>query len=1155
MFNRIFAIGWSVGRPLFSRAGALASLLLFLVAGCAQGDGTLTDGFDGFADAAVSGDLVWDTLAKDLVADPGLPATDVADGQDAADVPSPGDNGADVSTPLTLAGIAPDRGSSNSMSTVTLTGTGFVDGMEVRFGGRRSPYVFVLGPGVANVTAPAGTPGTVDVSALRQDGAKAVLPNAFIYEAGLAIAAVQPPSGGPGGGTPIVIHGAGFLAGPVFLLGGREVVAVRVVDDATALGITPPHAPGSVTVFALAGDDQVSLGDGFLYLEETVKPQIPGMSVLSVVPAQGPAAGGTQVRILGTGFAPGASVRFGGLPATDVTVVSAEELRALTPQGSPGPVDVVVRVSVGETVLHHGFEYRPPAMTLLALEPDSGAWCGGTRVRIHGQGMAGVRRVFFGGVEATDVVVESSVSVVARAPRSEEAGPVMMMVLGDEGAFRERAFLYFDPVQRGGGTWGRSIGGDINVTVLSNQTGRGLPGAYVMLGADPHTPHQGMTDDRGQLTFASEEMRGPVAVHATTDGYTAASLAGFDARNATLYVGQVPSPEGTPGTPGTGTSPTCTVSGRILDYGKYLLKPPWAQGVPFGQCWTTAPSMFGSVPDPGPGQYVDSNGRFKLQVRLGRSGIVCALMVAPTGGGTPYPVRMGMAPRVSCTDRPVDGVEVALSIDTDADLWFASRGVPEHELGVNGPSLLGGWELLEDGFLPVLKRVERPRPDRLKVPWQPVDYEGVFAGAGHSIYQTVSARTPIGIPYAVTLSAGVQPPSTWPVVLVEPSGPVPLATLVPRAFTAMATAADGVLAADEGGATYWFDGVDFHAGAMRTGVPIRGLWGTAVDDFWAVGDKGRAWRVTGRDVVEVSTSVAVDLFGISGVVSGDVESVSIAAGPYLIRFEQGGPFFEKLPAGTRVRAVRRFDDGRIVAVGGGGAIAIGRAGEAFEVMRPTTQDLVAVDGISGDDFWALGSAGALVHWQGDDVTIGSLPGGREYAGLVLRGPCDVLAFGSEGTLFSFDCNAVTDLSRPDLRLDLLVGALGGGRPVLGGRHYVELPDFVGFPRIIAPVEGAVWDGRAVGWTLPGEQPVSYQQALLSGPTGYAFWIVTAGGDVREVGLPDFSRTIGYDPIPEGAKRMNLTVSRSGGFDIDGFTSSDLGYYRQEAFSVALGSFQ
>ncbi len=1096
-------------------------------------------------------------VAQDAARDalPGL--TDVAGGSDGI-VPATPD-ALDAEAPaalLTLVSVEPDRGDSDRPGTVTLMGTGFDDSLEVRFGGRPSPYVFVLGPNVANCTVPAGPPGVVDVVVRRGDGTAATLVAAFTYQRALSLRAVEPAHGSAGGGTPILIRGAGFLDAPQFLLGGRQVVSAQVVDDQTVLALTPPHAPGPVALYALTGEEQVVLREAFVFDDEGIRPSIPGLSVLSVSPASGPSRGGSEVRVLGSGFAPGASVRFGGIPAVGVTFVSEAELRVRTPEGSPGPVDVVVRVSVGEALLRNGYEFKAPGMAVLAVEPDSGAHGGGTRVRLFGQGLDGVERVFFGGVQSPEITVESSVSVVAVAPRAEQTGPVMVMALGNGGAFRDRAFRYYDPMLRGGGTWGPAIRGDVNVTVLSSQTGRGLPGAYVSLGADPHTPHQGVTDSRGQITFAADDLRGPVAVHATALAHTAVSLAGFDARNATVYVGTVVSPESPTNPPGGTTGTSCTVSGRILDYGKYLIKPPWADGTPFGQCWTSSQTMFGGNPDPGPGAYVDGSGRFRLATRRGQFGVVCAMMVMPPSGGQAFMVRMGMVPRVICRDTPVDGVDVALDVETDADLWLAVRGLPDHALGINGPALLGGWHLGDDGYLDLLRRYERVGADRLKVAWQPRAFQDPIAGNGYSVYQSVSARSSNGMPYAVTLSAGVQPPSSWPVLVVGDSEPMPMATQIPRAVTAMASLPDGALVADDGGATYWFDGMDFHVGPMRTGLPIRGLWGVSADDFWAVGDRGRVWRIQDRVVHEVATGVAVDLTGISGVVGPDGEpELSIAGGPYLLRYDSGGFAIETLPSATQVRAVRRYADGSVVAVGVGGALVVGRAGQAFDVTRPTPQDLVALDGPGVEDIWAVGREGALIRMTGDELTVWQIPGGGEVSGIVRRGDCDVLVFGKDGLVVGFDCVSFTDRSRRDVSLDLLAGGAFGGEVLLAGRHFAALPAFLGFPLVLEPVENQSWSRRRVAWSLSGEQEPSYQQLLLSGPTGYTFWVITAGGSVRDVELPDFPRVFGYDPVPGGAMRMNLTCSRSPGFDINAFTSTDTGYYRQESFSVALASFQ
>lgn len=73
--------------------------------------------------------------------------------------------------------------------------------------------------------------------------------------------------------------------------------------------------------------DVYELGDG---------PRITSMTPLSGIPA-----GGTNVSLYGTGFAPGASVTFDGILASS-TVVSLTEMSAVSPMHASGSVDVVV---------------------------------------------------------------------------------------------------------------------------------------------------------------------------------------------------------------------------------------------------------------------------------------------------------------------------------------------------------------------------------------------------------------------------------------------------------------------------------------------------------------------------------------------------------------------------------------------------------------------------------------------------------------------------------------------------------------------------------------------------------------------------------------------------------------------------------------------
>ena len=80
----------------------------------------------------------------------------------------------------------------------------------------------------------------------------------------------------------------------------------------------------------------------------------------ALAPANGPQGGGTIVAIDGWNFEPGVQVWFGGNPATSVVRDDANHLRATTPRGAPGPVDVrLVNPAAPELVVPSGFTYDP----------------------------------------------------------------------------------------------------------------------------------------------------------------------------------------------------------------------------------------------------------------------------------------------------------------------------------------------------------------------------------------------------------------------------------------------------------------------------------------------------------------------------------------------------------------------------------------------------------------------------------------------------------------------------------------------------------------------------------------------------------------------------------------------------------------------------
>ncbi len=71
-------------------------------------------------------------------------------------------------------------------------------------------------------------------------------------------------------------------------------------------------------------------------------PPPPAAALVAVAPTSGPAVGGTTVTLSGTNFVAGATVTIGGLPASEVRVIDATTITAVTPPHAPASVPIVV---------------------------------------------------------------------------------------------------------------------------------------------------------------------------------------------------------------------------------------------------------------------------------------------------------------------------------------------------------------------------------------------------------------------------------------------------------------------------------------------------------------------------------------------------------------------------------------------------------------------------------------------------------------------------------------------------------------------------------------------------------------------------------------------------------------------------------------------
>lgn len=104
-------------------------------------------------------------------------------------------------------------------------------------------------------------------------------------------------------------------------------------------------------------------------------------ALAAVVPAVGKASGGTSVTLTGSGFVSGASVSFGGIAATGVSVLAPSVLTATTPAHAVGAVDVTVTNPGGSpSTAGNAFVYAPAASSSVHGDANGDGFVNGADV-------------------------------------------------------------------------------------------------------------------------------------------------------------------------------------------------------------------------------------------------------------------------------------------------------------------------------------------------------------------------------------------------------------------------------------------------------------------------------------------------------------------------------------------------------------------------------------------------------------------------------------------------------------------------------------------------------------------------------------------------------------------------------------------------------
>ena len=254
----------------------------------------------------------------------------------------------------TITTFSPTQGTTAGGTEVVVNGSNFQAGLVVRFGTLPGVVSSVTSTRIT-VRTPSQARGSVSLTVVNPDGNAVTAPKTFTYKGKTpTVTALDPVIGAVTGGTEVVFDGADFESDVSVSVNGVPATVVSVRHNRLVVRM-PAHAPGIVDVVVTNPESQPASRPGaFKYVTD-------GPAITHVLPRAGSVAGDTPVTIVGSGFSAGATVTFGGVPATVLTT-APELITVRTPAGTAGPASVLVRNADGvNTTAVDAYSYEDPS--------------------------------------------------------------------------------------------------------------------------------------------------------------------------------------------------------------------------------------------------------------------------------------------------------------------------------------------------------------------------------------------------------------------------------------------------------------------------------------------------------------------------------------------------------------------------------------------------------------------------------------------------------------------------------------------------------------------------------------------------------------------------------------------------------------------------
>lgn len=358
-----------------------------------------------------------------------------------------------------ITGVTPDSGPTTGNTPFAVSGFGISADATVTFDTTLATNVHLVAPGLLVGLTPAHAAGPVSVTVTNTDGSSLTKSNAYTYtntpvSGPPTITGIDPLQGPATDPTAtsttsnddgdhrfyVTITGTNFQRGATVTFGDTPAQFVFAATATQIYVVPPPHAAGTVPVTVTNPDNQSATFNtpGFTYVPVQSLP----LAIDDIEPSSGPTGPNEArfVKIEGTGFKQGATVTFGAVTATSVTVLDSEHIIVNAPDQAAGTVDVTVTNPDHTSATKTGaYTYFTP-VRVRSITPTSGPATGGTSVTIAGSNFQQGATVAFDDQQATNVVVNGDGTQITATTPAHHPGVATIVVVNPD---HSRGYLPF----------------------------------------------------------------------------------------------------------------------------------------------------------------------------------------------------------------------------------------------------------------------------------------------------------------------------------------------------------------------------------------------------------------------------------------------------------------------------------------------------------------------------------------------------------------------------------------------------------------------------------------------------------------------------------------------------------------------------------------